>query len=212
MTTNPILHNKEDITRERLTTIIIDTELQNEVKESSCTPLRGILRNPDANRESEEIFEARLVSVCFSVILIIIWIPIIVMDLDFGFSENTCSTKQPNDDSFKNLIVLQIYLLVSGFIGIVSLGAILTSIYLFDPQLDRASNIYIYRVTFVTMYLTSAFLVVWNIMGAIAFWGFIFNNTNCEQQFISYMFVSLVIKLMSSLCTMYATYIAITSD
>jgi hypothetical protein len=49
-------------------------------------------------------------------------------------------------------------------------------------------------------------------MGAITFWGFIFNNKSCEQNFTTYMFVSLVIKLISSLCTIYAKYIDTNSD
>jgi hypothetical protein len=211
MITNPILHINADINRERMTTIIIDIESNNESNESLETPLRGILRNASANREVEEIFETRVTSVCFSAILIIIWIPIIFLDLYFGFTESVCLTKEPHY-KFLKLITLKTYLIVSGLIVMTGLWAILTTIYLFDPKLDRASNIYLYRLTFVTMYLTSAFSVVWNIMGAITFWGFIFNNINCEQNFISYMFVSLVIKLISSVCTMYATYIAITSD
>ena len=201
MSTNPILHINEDINRERMTTIIIDIESPNEAKESSEAPLRGILRNPEANRASEEIFEARLASVCFSAILIIIWIPIIVMDLDFGFSESNCTAKVPNDNSFKSLIKLKIYLLVSGFVGIVSLGSILTAIYIFDPKRERGYNGYLYSITFATMYLTYLFSIIWNIMGAITFWGFIFNNTTCEQNYISYMFVSLIIKFISSLIT-----------
>jgi hypothetical protein len=206
MNTNSNLRVEED---KNMTTIIIDIEAHNE--EQLYTPLRGILKNNDSNRENDEIFEARVTSVCSSLILIIVWIPIIALDLDFGFTECNCSTKEPHY-KFLNLINLKIYLLVSGFAGIVSLGAILTAIYLFDPKLDRASNIYLYRTTFATMYLSSLFSIVWNIMGAITFWGFIFNNKTCEQNFITYMFISLVIKLISSLCTIYATYIAINSD
>jgi hypothetical protein len=211
MTSNPILNVPEDTGRERMTTIIIDIESQNEYEERLNTPLRGILKNPEPNRENDEIFEARVTSACISLVLIIIWIPIIVMDLDFGFFESNCTTKEPNDNSFIHLIKLKIYLLVSGFVGIVSLGAILTAIYLFDPKLDRASNIYLYNITFATMYLTSLFLIIWNIMGAITFWGFIFNNKTCGQDFINYMYVSLVIKLISSLYTIYGTYSAISS-
>lgn len=206
MNTNSNLRVEED---KNMTTIIIDIEAHNE--EQLYTPLRGILKNNDSNRENDEIFEARVTSICSSLILIIVWIPIIALDLDFGFTECNCSTKEPHY-KLLNLINLKIYLLVSGFTGIVSLGAILTAIYLFDPKLDRASNIYLYRTTFVTMYLTSLFSIVWNIMGSITFWGFIFNNKTCEQNFITYMFISLVIKLISSLCTIYATYIAINSD
>jgi hypothetical protein len=206
MITNSILHIQEDT----IMTTIIDIESQSE--EQLNIPLRGILKNPDSNRENDEIFEARVTSACFSLILLIIWIPIITLDLYFGFSESTCSTKEPNDNSFKHLIKLKIYLLVSGFVGIVSLGGILTAIYLFDPKLDRASNIYLYNITFATMYLTSMFLIFWNIMGAITFWGFIFNNNICGQNFITYMYVSLIIKLISSLYTIYGTYTAISSN
>ena len=194
------------------TNIIIDIESHNESKESLYTPLRGILKNPDSNRENDEIFEARVTSICSSIILILIWIPIITLDLYFGFSENTCSTKEPNDKSFKNLIKLKIYLLVSGFIGIVSLGAILTAIYIFHQKLDRASNIYLYSITFATMYLTYLFSIIWNIMGAITFWGFIFDNKTCGQNFITYIFVSLIIKLLSSLITIILHCNVMTSD
>ncbi len=211
MTTNPILNVTEDIVRERMTTIIIDIESPNEDEEILNLPLRSILKNPDSNRENDEIFEARVTSVCISLILIIIWVPIIVVDLYFGFSESTCTKKEPSDNSFKNLIKLKIYLLVSGFVGIVSLGAILTAIYIFDPKLDRASNIYLYSITFATMYLTCLFSIIWNIIGAITFWGFIFNNKTCDQNFVAYMYGSLIIKLISSLYTIYAAYGAISS-
>ena len=194
------------------TNIIIDIESQNESKESLYTPLRGILKNPDSNRENDEIFEARVTSICSSIILIIIWIPIITLDLYFGFSESTCSTKEPNDNSFKNLIKLKIYLLVSGFIGIVSLAAILTAIYIFHQKLDRASNIYLYSITFATMYLTYLFSIIWNFMGSITFWGFIFDNKTCGQNFITYIFVSLIIKLLSSLITIILHYNVMTSE
>jgi hypothetical protein len=190
--------------------IIIDIESQNE--EQLYTPLRGILKKPDSNRENDEIFEARVTTACSSIILIIIWIPIITLDLYFGFSESTCSTKEPNDNTFKNLIKLKIYLLVSGFVGIVSLGGILTAIYIFDPKLDRAYNIYLYSITFASMYLTTLFLIIWNILGAITFWGFVFNNKTCGQTFITYMFVSLIIKLISSLITIMAYILNVTSN
>jgi hypothetical protein len=205
MNTNSNIQVEED----KNMTTIIDIESQSE--EQLYTPLRGILKNADSNRVNDEMFEARVTSACFSLILIIVWLPIIGLDIDFGFTEGNCSTKEPHY-KLLNLIKLKIYLLVSGFMGIVSLGSMLTAIYLFDPKQDRASNIYLYRITFATMYLTSVFSIVWNVIGAITFWGFIFNNETCGQNFINYMFVSLIIKLMSSLCTIYATYSAISSD
>ena len=206
MITNSNLHMHEDT----IMTSIIDIESQSE--EQLNIPLRGILKNPDSNIENDEIFEARVTSACISIILIIIWIPIITLDLYFGFSESTCSTKEPNDNSFKHLIKLKIYLLVSGFVGIVSLGGILTAIYIFDPKIGRAYNIYLYSITFATMYLSSLFLIIWNIMGAITFWGFIFNNKACGQTFITYIFVSLIIKLISSLITIMAHILNVTSN
>jgi hypothetical protein len=211
MNTNSNLNIIEDT---NMITIDIDIESQSEPNEENLerldTPLRGILKNPDANRDIDEIFEARIVTVCTSFVLIIVSLPFIICDLYFGFTENNCSTKEPRYNKIEKLLPLKIYLLVSGFMGIISLGSILTAICLFDPRLDKASFVCLYGITFLTMYITSLFSAVWNALAAITFWGFIFNNQTCETNFTSYIFISLIIKLISSicvsLCSIYSAY------
>jgi hypothetical protein len=202
MNTNSKLHLPEDSNM----TTIIDIESQNETNVIEEHLLKGILRNNDANRASDEIIEARIVAICASFVLIVVSIPFIVCDLYFGFSESNCSTKEPHYNVFEKLLPLKIYLLVSGFSGIFSLGSILTAIYLFDSALDKASYVCLYNITFLIMYLTCLFSLVWNVLASITFWGFIFNNKICNTNFTNYVFVSLVIKLLSSFCTIYRAY------
>ena len=40
------------------------------------------------------------------------------------------------------------------------------------------------------------FNVIWNIIGAIIFWGNIYKNNNCDDDVSTYIFVSLIIKLI----------------
>lgn len=43
--------------------------------------------------------------------------------------------------------------------------------------------------------LVNLFLIIWNILGAIIFWG-LMDTTNCSDTIYNYMFASLIIKLV----------------
>lgn len=196
--------------RERMETIIIDIETPNETSiENLDTPLRGILKNTDTDSEHNEIYEIRVLNTCISLVILVISIPIIVCDLYFGFNKNNCSTKPHNS------IVLKNYLILSGFIGIVSLPCILTNIWLFKTKLDRCSNIYLYSCTIITLRIMSLLSIVINIIAAITFWGLIFNNKTCDQTFIDYMSFTLIIKLLFLsllFCNGYLIYTSTNND
>jgi thiamine transporter ThiT len=49
------------------------------------------------------------------------------------------------------------------------------------------------------MVITSIFQLIWNVIGSIVFWGYIYTDGNCNTQFSTYVCVSLIIKLIGNL-------------
>jgi hypothetical protein len=176
--------------------LFIDIESQDETY-TLDTPLRGILKNTDRDTISE-IIEVKIATICISLILLTVSLPIIICDLYFGFSGDICSMIK-----LENLFGLRIYLLVNGFIGIVSLSFILAMINIFQTRIDRHSYIYLYGITLYITIIISILSLVANIMTYITFWGYIYYNKLCDfsSSFVTYMIVSLICKTISTLCT-----------
>lgn len=171
---------------------IIDIEAQNDKKEATIPELevrlKGILKNPTENTIDEKLAELRIFKCCFSLLIVIIMTPIIVSDLYFGFSDTSCSREQPDELE----ISLRLYLLVSGFTGLSAMLSLIVGVCMFSEEgiLCCSSTI---------MVIIALFNLIWNILGAIVFWGYIYGNGTCDKSFSTYMFVSLIIKLCSSL-------------
>jgi hypothetical protein len=49
---------------------------------------------------------------------------------------------------------------------------------------------------FVFIGLLGIFALIWNILGAVIFWGYIYGNGNCGRKVSTYLFVSLIIKFV----------------
>lgn len=191
----------EDIDTDILSRSIIDIESQNETKYESqsviVVPLRGILRNTDENIVDNKIVEKTLFKICFSLLVIVILSPIIICDLYFGFTDTTCSSEKPDELAMS----MKLYLIVSGFLGLSGMIIILIGTAFFDQYKISELGICGLFCGTIGLLCMIIFNLIWNILGAIVFWGYLYGNGDCDKTFSIYLFVSIIIKLISTLIT-----------
>lgn len=183
----------------QLSEVVIDIESQNETKENITNELqvslKGILKKRDEQILNNIEVKKKIFRMCLGLLILVIMSPIIVCDLYFGFTDSSCSREQPDELA----ISLKLYLIVSGFVGLSAMIVILTGITCFD--LNKISDTGILFVCCGSLGLISAviFNIIWNILGAVVFWGYIYGNGNCNRTFTTYVFVSLIIKFVATL-------------
>jgi hypothetical protein len=196
MNTNIVL-NIENQQTERLDSInMTDIEAQNSViiEKPLEIPLKGILKKSEGVTIGDHSAGVIMgMKFCMTILVLIIMTPIIVADLYFGFTDNSCINDEP-----ENLAIsMKLYLIVSGFVGMGTMIGILISICClsFDDQTV------IINMCCMSCIVVGAeiFHIVWNILGAIVFWGTIYGEGNCDKNVSTYIFVSLIIKFVSNL-------------
>ena len=188
---------------EKMSSIIIDiesdiesqNETKKEVQHEIKVPLRGILKNTKENIIYNDKIEQRFMKLCFALIILIIMTPIIFCDLYFGFTDLSCSREQPDELA----ITVKLYLIVSGFVGLSVMTAIFIGIACFDFDENYANDLFIMSCCSYGAICLELFNLVWNILGAVVFWEYIYGNGNCNKNFSTYVFVSLIIKFISIL-------------
>lgn len=188
-----------------MTNFTNDLERQNDIDEDFIqyenigTPLRSILRKQDSSIVIDEnVIEIKLMKICYGLLNIIIFTPIVFLDLYFGFTENFCSIIEPDDLS----INLKLYLLVSGFTNIIKLIGLLVLLYWFSP-IKMINYKYYYliclNIIHIINILISIFDIIWTILGAVVFWFYIYGHIKCNKQFSTYLFISLIIKIVCNI-------------
>ena len=184
---------------EKIPSIIIDIESQIEAKEEIQPelqiPLRGILRKPEENLIYNELIEQRFMKLCFALIILVIMSPIIFCDLYFGFTDSSCSREQPDELA----ISVKLYLIVSGFVGLSVMSVIFIGITCFEIDENPTNDLFVMCFSSCLAIALKLFNLVWVILGAVVFWGYIYGNGNCDKSFLTYVFVSLIIKIVSNL-------------
>ena len=151
--------------------------------------LKGILKNTDTNVEDERRIGVIVVKICTSVLLFIIMAPIIICDIYFGFNDNSCVNEMPNGFN----ITMKAYLLVSGFVGLACLLAIIYTVW--SPSNDDNNIITSFYLKTIGI-IIGLFQLMWNILGAVTFWKTIYKGGNCDVMISTYIYVSLIIKLI----------------
>lgn len=197
MNANKIIKTPEDINSESMSNIIIDIEAPCEFKTDLPDlniQLKGILKNPET--DYQEALDKRLNMICFWFMVIVISLPITIGDLYFGFTDTSCSKKEPDQLT----INLKLYLLVCGFMSLSSFFIIfLGTICLVhkDYNYNEKNCLLLYFGSIGTIAI-KIFIGIWNILGAVVFWGYICGNGTCDKMFSTYVYVSLIIKLLST--------------
>ena len=88
---------------------------------------------------------------------------------------------------------MKIYLLVSGFIG---LASVIFTICLICLISDNETNLPYAKIFGLISLL---FQIIWNLLGSATFWGTLYKEGNCDLTTSTYIYVSLIIKLVCNL-------------
>lgn len=199
---NSSLLNTEEFYGERMTSITIDVDEDesNKIKQENINnniQLKSILKKNFEYSDEERLIMLSIKKLCYSVLIIIICIPIIFCDIYYGLIDTYCVNKTP---SYLN-ISLKLYLLLSGFINLtLAITLIITIIYIkeFGNKRDIA-----YTFTVCNLFVMNIFNLVWNLIGAFIFWGYFYNKEICKIELSTYVFISLLIKLLFNFLSIY---------
>ena len=152
--------------------------------------LKGILKKQSSFAEEKEtLIINRAAKICSIISIIILFVPIIFCDLYYGFTDNSCVNEMPNGLNY----TMKIYLLTSGFVG---LAVLFISIWIIS-SLSYVEPNFIYLKYFGI--ICSLFQIIWNILGSATFWGTIYKEGNCDSMISTYIFISLIIKIVGNL-------------
>jgi len=194
----------ESINEEMLESINIPDDLESQtIKNKLITqtigsnneiPLKGILKKTSSFSEEHDV----LIMNCFikffsGAFIIIICIPIIFCDLYFGFTDNSCIKEMPNGLNY----TLKLYLLVSGFTVFLAMLFSICVVCLLSDNIAKNKA----KIIFVKYFgmFGVVFQIIWNILGAATFWGTIYKEGNCSLNISTYIYISLIVKIIINL-------------
>ena len=154
--------------------------------------LKGILKKSN-NLEDETRTGLFVIKLCSTLVVIVLMAPIIVCDIYFGFSDNSCINEMPDGLNY----TMKLYLLVSGFMGLSWLLFIIYTTCSLSISNDNNQTSIICAGCIGLIGLI--FNLIWNILGAVTFWGSIYKGGHCDSETSTYIYVSLIIKLIGNL-------------
>ena len=143
---------------------------------------------------AEDDDKIKLVIVQFIAILFVAIVisPFIICDLLFGYTDDSCVDIYPQNLNFINM---KIYLLVSGYYVIGLLSIIAINWYFISDSNEGVKIVLVSGLSIIS-HISKVFLILWNIIGAIIFWGTLNKRNYCSKSTNTYLFVSLIIKLL----------------
>lgn len=150
-------------------------------------PLKSVLK-----RHRDYANEHDIMVVAFKVcamIVVIFNFPIVVADLYFAFTDTTCIDETPSG----LFLSLRNYLMVSGFMGLWSIGCVLMMTFVKDITLFT-----VWSIRLVGLFVT-LFCLTWNILGAIVFWGTVYPRGHCNMELSTYLYISLIVKIVANI-------------
>jgi hypothetical protein len=162
--------------------------------------LKSILKKTSREIESDnkiKTFILQFIGILFAALFVS---PFIICDLVFGYNDDSCVDIYPENMSFINM---KIYLLVSGYLAIGLLSCIIINLY-FASDDNIGNNIILVAFLSIVLYISQAFFIIWNILGAVIFWGTLNKHNDCSKSINTYLFVSLIMKLFANFCNIMA--------
>lgn len=166
----------------------------NQNGDALSVPLKSILRRDVPSPIETEEAGIMVLKTCSTIFILIIMVPIIVADLYFGFTDTSCVKDKPDGLD----ISMRLYLLVSGFVGLGAMLIYIASICSLSPKNDETNAASMCCICFAG-FTSAIFHLIWNILGAIVFWGTIYGEKICNKNVSTYIFVSLIIKFIGNL-------------
>ena len=174
--------------------------VNNNNDKNNIPEVKSILKK--TNREIErdnkiKAFILQFISILFVALFVS---PFVICDLVFGYNDDSCVDIYPENMSFINM---KIYLLVSGYLAIGLLSCIIVNLY-FASDDNIGNNIILVAFLSIVLYISQVFFVIWNILGAVIFWGTLNKHNYCSKSINTYLFVSLIMKLFANFCNIMA--------
>jgi hypothetical protein len=142
------------------------------------------------SNHQQEVNQIKAVKVCLCTVIVIFLTPLMVCDLYYGFSGDECLDEYPEQIHLN----LKKYLLVCGFLSLFNMIYMIISTSLISQNDEMNTIIMVINVG--VSFSMGVLLLVWNIIGAIIFWQFIFPEHSCNESLTNYLFTSIIIKLV----------------
>jgi hypothetical protein len=163
--------------------------------------LKGILKKTNREIESDNKVKTFILQFISILCVALLVSPFIICDLVFGYNDDSCVNIYPENMNFMNM---KIYLLISGYLAIGVLSAIIINLY-FVVSGNAGDNIVLVSFLSILLYISQLFFVIWNILGAAVFWGTLNKHNYCSKSINTYLFVSLIMKLFANFCNIMGT-------
>ena len=193
-----LLYNEEykNICASDIENVVVDKNNTNiSIPEFKC-----ILKK--TNNSENDVKIKSIILQLISILFVIIFVsPFVICDLVFGYGDDSCLYIYPENFNVMNM---KIYLLISGYFTIGILSSIFINWY-FVANGNIEDNIVLFGFLSIILHISQVFLVIWNILGAVIFWGTLNKQKLCSNNVNTYLFVSLIIKLFVNLCNIMAT-------
>lgn len=138
--------------------------------------------------------ENKYLTIAILIIGLIILLPLTICDLVFGFNEDECLTIYPDYIH----INLKRYLLVSGFMQTFMLLFFIYEVLSFKYHYKSNKLL----ITIIIQLIFNMFMLIWNIIGAIIFWDYVYKYGHCEKNVSDYIFASIIIKIILTYISM----------
>ena len=174
--------------------------MENGVSDKNYIPeVKSILKTTHNSESDNKIkaFILQFISILFVALFVS---PFVICDLVFGYKDDSCVDIYPENMSFMNM---KIYLLVSGYLAIGLLSCIIINLY-FASDDNIGNNILLVAFLSIILHISQVFFVIWNILGAVIFWGTLNKHNYCSKSINTYLFVSLIMKLFANFCNIMA--------
>jgi hypothetical protein len=168
-----------------------DLENLEKMIKMECNELKEKTQRLEENVKEENNDYAFYVK-CLGVIIITIFcVPFLICNIYYVNVENSCSIIKPH--SLK--ISLKEYLVVATILdGIIYVGAIISMLML-NPDIQNKT----YKIIYYLLTPFRVFSIVWDILGAIVFWGYIVNKNECSYGLSEYLYVIFILKIVNAL-------------
>ena len=166
----------------------------NSSNNSEKAVLKGILKKSNSV-EYETRTGLMVIKLCTTLLMIALTMPIIICDLYFGFSHESCINEMPDGFNY----TMKLYLLVSGFMGLSWLLFIIYTTSSLSINNDNTTSIICAGCIGLIVLI---FNLIWNILGAVTFWGSIYKGGHCDSKTSTYIYVSVIIKFVGTLISL----------
>jgi hypothetical protein len=175
--------------------------VNNNNDKNNIPEVKSILKRTNREIENDNKIKAFILQF-ISILFVALFVsPFVICDLVFGYNDDSCVDIYPENMSFINM---KIYLLVSGYLAIGLLSCIIVNLY-FASDDNIGNNIILVAFLSIVLYISQVFFVIWNILGAVIFWGTLNKHNYCSKSINTYLFVSLIMKLFANFCNIMAT-------